>query len=150
MVWAASSAKRDTAKSPNGLLSFPMADNEYIYKGDIVRVAADGYATSDAAAATGDMFVGVAVETVDNTGTGHAAGAKNITVDAEFGSVHSFAFDSASQSDVGTLVYNSVAADPQTVIGSDGTHAVLIGACVEYVSTTEVRVAIHPGLDVAT
>ena len=82
MAWTASTAKRDTKKSPNGLLSGPMADNEVIYKGDIVRSIASGYWSSQAAPATGDMFVGVATETVDNTGTGHAAGAKNITVDS--------------------------------------------------------------------
>ena len=150
MSWAATTAKFDTAKSPNGLLSVPMADNEKIFKGDIVRINAAGYATSAGTPATADMFIGVATESVDNTVTGHTAGGLNITVDAERGSIHTFKFASGGITDRGTLAYLDVATDAQTVIGSAGTHAVTVGAIVEYISATRVRVAIDPCNGVAS
>lgn len=78
------SAERNTGRVGDSaigvVLEFPVKDNVVIYKGAIVVLSA-GYAKPGAAAAS-LIAVGVAEETVDNTGTGHADGKLNIRVRA--------------------------------------------------------------------
>jgi len=118
-----------------------MVDTEKIYKGDLVRINADGEWTSSGAPAAGDMFAGIAIETVDNTVDGH-----NIEVDTK--GIFQLTLASAAQADVGTLVYggaSDAANDQQSVYSSAGTHSLLIGAVVGLGNiANSVRVKILP------
>ena len=153
MTWGGATAGIDTAFAEGETQSFLIADNVKIFKGDIVRLLTSGYASAQGASAaadhaTGDQFVGVAMESVDNTLTGHVIGGKKITVCTKHGSVHTFkhgATTTFTQAEVGTFAFNDVgsAADSQTV-SATGTHSCQVGAIVEIVSTTRVRVAITP------
>ncbi len=128
-TWTATTAPVDRGRAEGRFLTLLMADNVKIFKGDIVRIEANGYATN-AAPAAGDMCAGIATETVDNTTTGHTAGGKSIIVDSE--GVFQVFKASAGITDVGTLCYCSEAADAQTVVSGTGglTHATLVGAAV--------------------
>ena len=55
--------------------SVPIIDNDIVYEGSAVGENGSGYGRPLVA---GDTFLGHAQEDVDNTGAGHAAGAKNI------------------------------------------------------------------------
>ena len=67
MAWAATTVATDPARKDGQVISFPMADNITIFKGDMVRIIASGYVLSGTAPAAGDMFAGIAMETVSNT-----------------------------------------------------------------------------------
>jgi hypothetical protein len=156
MAWTATTAAVDTDYEDGIILSLPMVDNKIIYKGDLVRITAEGYASgSSTAPATGDMFIGMALETVDNTKTGHATGGKSVRVVTE-GTVEVFK-GTAAITDLGCLAYNSVTVDAQTVDVSAGTHACLVGAVVGLVyskdkvaDTTKLRIKLISGANIAT
>jgi len=119
------------------LASYPVAANTKIYKGALVVVRnTDGYAYN---ARTGnnstDFFVGIAIETVDNTGG--AAGAKRIRVKKHGSGVYSGT--GFTQANVSAAAY---ATDENTVTTTAGTN-VLVGHIVEFISSTRVRVRIN-------
>jgi predicted RecA/RadA family phage recombinase len=162
MAWAATTVATDPARKDGQVISFPMADNITIFKGDMVRIIASGYVLSGTAPAAGDMFAGIAMETVSNTDSGHAAGTKSILVDTE----GTFAIPKATAgiADVGTLLYIDDDADQSAAavqIGSGGlTHDVLVGSAVGLVydettvpptvSTTKLRVKLLSLQQIAT
>jgi len=58
------------------VIAYEMPATSKIFKGDIVRIAAAGYATSIGTVAQFDTFAGIALETVDNSAG--AAGGKSV------------------------------------------------------------------------
>ena len=151
-TWTATSSIRETRRQDGRILALPMEDNVTVYKGDLVRLNAAGFATSTSAPAAGDVFAGVAYETIDNTTTGHAQGGKKVRVETT--GVHSFKKSVPAATDRGVTVYGGASDatnDQQTVYDSQGTHAVVVGKVVDYLdpdtgaaSTTEERVLIQP------
>lgn len=143
MTFVASTAARETQRKDDKILSIPMMDNVSIFKGDLVLIDATGYARPVyATGTTADTFVGVAMESVDNTLTGHAAGLKSIRVYRDGSFI--FTKASAAQTDVGIAVYTDVSAagTPQTVLTA-ASKASFVGIVTEYVDATHVRVAIN-------
>lgn len=61
------------------ILSYPVADNVKIYRGGACGIAVATAGANHVLAAT-DHFIGMAEEAADNTGTGHALGAKKVRV----------------------------------------------------------------------
>lgn len=80
-------AARETPIKGAKVIAFKVADNVKIFKGDMVRIqGSTGYAIAGdgtASLAQYDCFAGIALETVDNTGVGHAAGASWVRVQTE-------------------------------------------------------------------
>lgn len=130
---ANATAAREDDRQDGVLVLYPVKTASKIYKGTLVSVDSTGYAKR--AAAADKRVVGVAYETVDNTG---ANGALNIRVWAT-GSF-TFATTGATQANVGDAVYVT---DDQTVQTS-ATSTIKVGVINEFVSATEVRVAITP------
>ena len=112
--------------------SIPVLASTTIYQGTLVYVvAASGFATGDDAAGA-NAFVGVAIETVDNsTGSNGDLNVRVIPVGQFLLTGSGFA-----QSTVGDLVY---AIDNFTLQASSSS-ATLIGRVKEYVSSTQVWV----------
>jgi hypothetical protein len=111
-------------------LDFPVAANAKIYAGSMVCVDADGYA-APAADTSGYLFLGVALEQVDNSAG--ADGAKNVRVRR----TGVFEFDAASitQAMVGDPMY---AVDDQTFDDAAGpTNDIKVGILVKYGSATK-------------
>lgn len=141
MAWSATSAPADVKEQQGVLVKLPIVSGETVYKGDIVRINGNGYATSTGSPAAGDMFAGIALETVDNSG-----GGKSVLVRTE--GVYDFTKASATQTDVGTLCY--LGDNQQTVVLTESQPTVLVGAVVGIVNSSTVRVKIISGLDIAS
>ena len=144
MAFAASTAAREAQRKEDIELSIPMQDNVVIYKGDLVLadmttgLARPVYATGT----TGDCFMGVAKETVDNTLTGHSAAGKNVVVHRRGSFIFNIAA-TATQANVGKAYYTDVSAagSPTTVIAA-ASKASLVGICTEFIDATHIRVGI--------
>lgn len=127
---------------PGLLMSYKLAAVK-IYKGAFVGVNSSGYATPMTHATASLKFVGVANETVDNSGG--AAGDKSVNVTK----VGSFVFKAASgytpaQSDVGSVV--NVTTDFEVKTGTSGltnTYPVGTISSIEATSTSESGVRIR-------
>lgn len=133
---AISAAKKSVDRQDGDVYSFKQAAVK-IWEGALVSVNAAGYVTN-ATDAANDVFVGVADETVDNSGG--AAGDKSIKVRRT--GVYTVVFGgTATIADVNTLVY---VVDNQTVdLVGVTTNDVLVGRIVEFISATKVRVDIR-------
>lgn len=106
-----------------------------VFKGSNVSINTSGFAKK-ASDTTGEVFAGVAMETVDNSAG--AAGDKYVRVWKE--GVFSMTCASATQAWVGQKVY---AVDDNVVaLAATTTNDVLVGTVVGFVSDTEVRVKI--------
>lgn len=111
-------------------VEYPVAANTKIYAGSLVCVNANGYVVP-AADTSGYLFVGVAMEQMDNS-TG-ANGAKSVRLRR----TGVFEFDAASitQAMVGAPMY---AVDDHTFDDAAGpTNDVKVGLLVKYVSATQ-------------
>ncbi len=144
MAWSASTSIAERFVKDGDVLRFPIVDTETIYKGDMVRVNANGEATSTSTPAEGDMFVGVARETVDNTADG-----EYITVDTT--GVFSFTKDTPAQSDVGCIAYVDPTGNQGTVVVAAGTGAgsgIVVGGVIglDPNDSTKLRVKLTPML----
>ncbi len=120
------------------ILSVKVADNVHIYRGAMVCIdPATGYA-NPAADAAGYTFAGIALEEVDNTLTGHAAGGKSVRLQRK----GSFAATivGAAQTDMDAPVFVS---DDETVATAGIINNVAVGRISEYISATSVRVAFN-------
>jgi len=154
MGWTATTAASDPGYKSDGKILSLKASNETIYKGDLVRINAAGYATV-AAPAQYDMFAGIALETVDNSGG--SAGDLNVLVLTE-GTVTAFQA-SAAITDVGEPAWNSYQVDAQTILSTtvDPTNStVKVGTVVDRVfsnykvpDTTRLRFKMDTFWDVA-
>lgn len=133
---AITTAKKNLDRQDGVIVSF-LQSNVSIPEGALVSINAAGYAVN-ATDAANDVFVGIADESVDNSGG--SAGDKRIKVRRT--GVYTVLFDgTAAQSDVNTLVYVK---DNETVdIAGDLTNDVLVGRIVEVLSTSKVRVDIR-------
>lgn len=122
--------------------AYPIADNVKIYPGALIALAA-GY-VQPATTATGLIILGQyqGPNILDNTGTGHAAGAF-VVDDIVAGIIElvNSGTDAFAASDRGALVY---AEDDQTV-GKVATGKSIAGVLYEFVSTSIVEV-FCPGL----
>lgn len=121
------SADRITLKKELGLKAYPVAAVK-IYAGSLVCANASGYA-APAADTVNFTFLGVAHETVDNSG----GSAGDLWIKVESPVIALFAASSIAQSKVGHTVY---VVDDQTFDDGIGTNGIAIGILVEYVSST--------------
>lgn len=133
---AITSRKISTDRQDGLIYPFKMS-NVKIPEGAIVHINAAGYAVNGTDAAN-DVFVGVADETVDNSGG--SAGDKTIKVRRT--GVFTFVFaGTATIADVNTPVYT---VDNQTVnLAAATTNDVLVGRIVEFLTASSVRVDIR-------
>jgi len=141
MTYTPVAAAREKGVREGKVLSLKMADNITIYKGSMVCIDAAGYATTTPVAST--CFAGIAVETVANTATGHAAGAKSVRV--AITGVHSLTIASGgAQALVGTEVYWNDGSSGSNILvsASDTGLGAKVGRVVEAVSATELMVLI--------
>lgn len=126
-------AKKDVRRQPGEVLSFVVKDNEVIPEGALVSVDSNGELVN-ATDASGDVFVGVADETVDNSDDGLEC---KVRVGGVIDVVSRL---SAAATNVGDLVY---AFDNQTVdLAGNLTNDVLVGRIVEVVSSSKLRVGL--------
>jgi hypothetical protein len=135
MGWANLTAPIQDGRRDGDITSFKMAA-ELIYKGSLVYVDTNGYATIVAGA--GFAFLGAAYETVDNSGG--SAGDLNIRV--WHTGVFPYSIASAAQTNVAEVVWGSIAGNPGTVLNSDPGAAAKVGVIAEVESSTKVWVRI--------
>lgn len=115
---AALTADRATPERDGATFEFPVEANTKIWAGSIVMLNATGNATKGAAA-TGQIAVGRAEVTADNSAG--AAAAKTVTVKAGvFRYANSAAGDAITKAEIGDTCY---IVDDQTVAKTDGTGA---------------------------
>jgi hypothetical protein len=115
---AALTAPRNTPEKIGSERAIPLAANAKVYQGGMVQVAASGYGVA-AAAVAANVTVGMACETVDNTGG--AAGAVSVKTRRgvrRFG--NSAAGDAIGRTEIGKTVY---VVDDQTVAKTDNAGA---------------------------
>lgn len=123
-------ADKDVVRGEDTLIEVPVTDDEIIYKGALVCVDADGYALA-AADTAAYKFLGIAYDQQDNTGTGHADGAKKVRVYRR--GIFKLVCTDITQNMVGQLMY---VRDDQTVDNNQITNWVCVGRLVKYVSAT--------------
>lgn len=123
-------ADQEVARKQGGLQSYPVKDNDILYKGGLVTIDTDGYA-EPAVDTAGHKFVGVAYEKVDNTLSGHSAGGKSIRVYTE--GVFLLTCTDITQNMVGQSMY----VKDDDVVDDTSTNFVCAGRLVQYVGTTQ-------------
>ncbi|HLI49854.1 MAG TPA: capsid cement protein [Chthonomonas sp.] len=137
---AASTGPREAQRKPGQIVAYKMGAVR-INKGTlVVAYNADGYAypARAGAATTADNFLGVAYETIDNSGG--PAGAQSIRVQKT--GTYVFALPSASQTLVGDAVY---ALDDQTLTTNTTNSSnpnTLVGYVVGVEDANDVRIRI--------
>ncbi|MCE5314502.1 MAG: hypothetical protein ABFD49_08695 [Armatimonadota bacterium] len=132
----ATTTAREAKRRDGEVIAYPMAAVK-IPKGALVNINAAGYATN-ASDTSGDIFAGVAYETVDNSaGT---AGELSIRVVTTGTFVFADGGGNGAQTDVGVL-FKIV--DNQTVTDASTTNSIIAGIAVESISTTSVRIRIN-------
>ena len=132
---AALTTDRVTQKQLADEISFKMAAVK-IFAGALVAINAAGF-LAPAADAASFKVVGIAKETVDNSGG--AAGDLSCRVETRL--IGRFAASSITQAMVGTKMY---VVDDQTFDDAVGTNSIIAGVLVEYISATEGRIYIDP------
>lgn len=115
--------------------SYPVKTNVKIYSGGLVGVDSAGFAVAGANAAA-VKIVGVAKNTVDNTGGADGA----LRVNVEEG-LFFFAATSITQAMVGQMMY---VVDDQTFDDALGTNGNKAGRLMEFVSTTSGWIFVAP------
>jgi predicted RecA/RadA family phage recombinase len=98
----AATAAVDTPRRDGKVVAYEVASSETIYKGTQVCLDATGYAVSSTGA-DGEVFVGVAYETIDNSSG--SDGDKKIRVYRK--GIFEFALPGAAITDIGTEVYSA-------------------------------------------
>jgi len=129
------SANRDPQIKEGKILSLLMEDNVHIYRGVGVCINTSGYGTP-MGDDSGSVFVGVALEEVDNTLTGHAQGGKRVRVQMPGNAI--FTKSTAAQTDLGLPVYAGY--DGTVVVAGSSTNKVFVGTIIEIISSSLVRV----------
>jgi len=127
------SANLDTERKDGEIVSYPILATEVIYKGALVVDLGTGYASAGTDA-SGNVFLGVAVEKKDNS-TGSDA---DLAVRINKKGTYVFSKTSAVQTDVGLPMYIT---DDQTVATSSS-YSILVGYCVSIPDSSHVRVRI--------
>lgn len=121
-------AARNTASKAGDLQSFPVAV-DIIYKGALVCINATGYAAPAADTSGYSDVIGVADETVDNSGG--SAGDLNVRVRS--GRRSSFVATAIVQGDVGRTMF---VVDDQTFDRLPGVNSIVAGVLSEFTSAT--------------
>jgi hypothetical protein len=120
--------------------SIPIIDNDIVYEGAMVgesaAIATAGYGRPLTA---GDRFMGHAIEQVDNTLAGHAAGAKNIRLRTR--RYKALVTLAGYITDIGQPVY----ASDDATLTFDAVDNSYVGVVHRYVSTTKMVVEFRPG-----
>ncbi len=116
------------------IIAYPVKANAKIWKGALVCVDSTGYLVP-AADAAGLRFVGVAFESVDNTGGGN--GDKRCRV-VKRGSFVYNRIGSYTQADIGATV--RAASDNE--VAKTSTHNIVVGTVVELLDGNRVRIRI--------
>lgn len=127
-------AAYDARRKEGTLEQYAMAAVK-INKGALVSVTSATGFVSAAADTASTVFVGVAYETVDNTGG--SAGAKSIRVQKT--GIFRYNSASAAQTDVGKAV-NIV--DDNTAKTAATTNSIVCGVCAAYIDATHIDVRI--------
>lgn len=129
------SANRDPQTKAGELQSYLVEDNVHIFSGTGVCVNTSGYATP-MGDDSGSVFVGVAIQEIDNTLTGHSQGGKRVRVRMVGNAV--FTKATAAQTDLGLPVYAGY--DGTVVVAGSSTNKVFVGTIIEIISSSLVRV----------
>src|SRR3990167_8501731 len=116
----------------------PVAASTTIYQGTLTFINSTGYLDDDTASGV-NAFAGVAIENKDNSAGSAGDLTGEIWVDGAFDLVGS----GFTQADVGKDVF---AADNYVINLTDAANSVKLGRCVEFVSTTVLRVKLHSSL----
>jgi len=124
----------DPQAKEGNLIAYPVGANVIIYKGALVSVRNNGYAYPARSGVSTDQFVGVAYETVNNSGG--SDGAKVVRVLKR----GTFVYNGTgfTQASVGAAFY---ALDDNTLT-TTATNNQLVGYGVEYISSTKLRIRI--------
>jgi hypothetical protein len=142
MAFAASSIAYETLRKDGKIDAFPLGHIK-ANQGDILLIkGSDGYAyPAYSPTSTGDVFAGVAYETVDNS----AGNPGDLYVRSSMDGEHVFLIGATTRAlAVGKAVYLDETANPNSVTLTAGAHAVVIGYVTDLVSSTQVRVRIAP------
>lgn len=124
----------DPLDKPGELVSYRVGANTVIYKGALVSVRNDGHAYPSRSGVNTDVFIGVAFETVDNTGG--VAGARSVRVWKS--GTYVYNGSGFTQASVGLPMY---ALDDNTLT-TTATNNQLVGFVVEVLSSTQARIRI--------
>lgn len=130
---ALAEARSTDSRNLKDPVSYPMAV-DIIYAGSLVRINAAGFLAPAAAEASTGGCVGVAFETVDNSG----GSAGDLRCDVQEGHFR-FAATSIVQGDVGAVMF---ASDDQTFDETQGANEPIAGKLVEFLSATEGVIAV--------
>lgn len=125
-------------RSDGTKVGVPVAASTTIYQGTLTYIDSSGYLADDTASGAND-FAGVAIEKKDNSSGSNGDLTCEVWADGVFDLVGS----GFTQADVGKDVY---AADNYTINVTDASNSVKIGKCVEFVSTTVLRVKLFSSL----
>jgi len=127
---AALSADKAAAITEGIYRTYPVAATTHIYKGGMVMINASGYAipAADTAAC---LFVGIAAQNVNNTGS---AGAKTVVVQTLGECVETSS--GLTQASLGAIVF----ATDDTTVATTSTNHVAVGYITYYASATSCRV----------
>lgn len=131
---AALTAEYDPLPKAGELVAYPVGASAVIYKGALVSVRSDGYAYPSRSGTATDVFVGVAYETVDNSGG--SAGAKKVRVLKS--GTYIYNGSGFTQASVGLPFY----AQDDNTLTTTATNNQLVGYGVEYISATQLRIRI--------
>lgn len=122
----------ETYERPGLVVAYKVAANTTLYKGGLIGLDSSGYALALDQSAGAFKFIGVAAESVDNSGG--AAGAKSINV-TKSGSFVFKAAESAAQANIGLSALAS--SDWEVVTSSSGlAHSIAVGTVVGLESTS--------------
>lgn len=124
----------DPQDKPGALVRYRVGANAVVYRGALVSVRSDGFAYPSRSGTASDVFVGVAFETVDNTGG--AAGARSVRVCKN--GTYVYNGSGFTQASVGQAMY---VADDNTLT-TTATNNQLVGYVVEVLSATQARIRI--------
>lgn len=130
MAFAAATVARDKGRKDGDLISVPMAA-EKIYKGSLVFANANGYASNTPTAS--EPFIGVAHETVDNSG----GSAGDLEIRVWTTGVFNFIIAASADNDFGVEVYCDNAVSNQAVNVVDPGVGPKVGRLVSNCSDTD-------------
>ncbi len=120
--------------------SYPVATSVHIYEGTMVFITSTGYAT-DVIATGSNIFGGIAVSEVDNSGGQNGDLEVEVFYDGDFELTGS----GFSQGTLGDRIY----ATDNYVIGTSASSTTFVGRCSRYISSTKIAVCIHDRIDPA-
>lgn len=137
---AATTKRNTTTRQLRTQLSVPMKANAIVYEGCLVAVDASGYAVN-VTAATALIVLGIANNSVDNTGGSN--GALNVDVLCVQGLFINSGSDAVTQASYGSTVY---AADNDTIAKTNGSSTLSAAGICTGVDSSGVWVSLGVGI----